>query len=273
MERDSLHPLGAQAGRHALGLRAAAAIDDAAGATMARQHVEQLLRLAVLGLGGEHEVRAMEAGEERRRIVPCPARAGCRRACADRRSPSVRCAARRENAEADRRARDIRGGTHGPIATRNAPRRWRTARAAAATAGPACRCPTAVPARHIAGRDCPRSGRGRRCAPRPDRVRNAAHRRRCRAGAARPPDRPSARSAAKRPRLCQDGTAREADSRCSYRRRSASAPARRRQPSHARRRGAVGRENRGSRRSGAAPPRAARSPCPVSPERERPEAA
>ena len=142
MEGDRGDALLRQPLRHALGLRAAGAIDDAADAGMARQQIEQLRGLAHLRRGGDVQVR--RGGSWRRRFPPAPssARAGCRRACADRRSRSAPRAARRGTDRPGTPARDTPGGIRGPIATRNAPRRSRTAQAAAATAAPACHSPS-----------------------------------------------------------------------------------------------------------------------------------
>ena len=81
------------------------------------------------GLEAQMQVRPVEGVHERCAAARGTAGRRCRRASPRRPSPSAPRPARSPSACAQRRrAGDIRGGNRGPIARRNAPRRWRAAR-------------------------------------------------------------------------------------------------------------------------------------------------
>ncbi len=103
---------------------------------------------------GVADVRAVEAGEEDARFDQAEAGEDFVLASPGRRWRSARCAGRPGSARAGPRAAGTPGGNRGPIARRNALRRWRT--------GPACRLRRAHRAWPACGRAAGARGRCRR---------------------------------------------------------------------------------------------------------------
>ena len=119
--------------RQLLGAPARGAIDDAALAGMRVEPFDELARRVGLRPHREKQVGPVERAHEHARASRRTAARRCRRASARRRSPSPRSSA---DARAPRRPRagaDIPGGSRGPIARRNAPRRWRDRRSDSAS--------------------------------------------------------------------------------------------------------------------------------------------